>query len=243
MMIKNIKTFFGLFIMASLILSASIVWQPVYFLLFILAAVFLIIIFWKTEESLIALIFYLPFQIALNVSNTIDLASSRLFIITLFIVWLLKSLAKKKLVIPCQLTTCFILVFLGLATLSACFSIDQDKSAVRLLFFLSIVPLYFVAANYLNLTVKITKAIYVLLFSAALAAIVGIVQFLSQFVFGIDVVMDFWSKNTWLICSMDNLLARLLFPIPAGWSMWEVKLFLELFLFSRIRICLLFIWD
>ncbi|MDP3057547.1 MAG: O-antigen ligase family protein [bacterium] len=192
----NKKVCLGIFfITASLALSGLIVWQPVYFLLFLAAILFLVIVFWKTEESLLALVFYLPFQVALNVTESIDLASSRIFIILLFIVWLVKSLAKKKLVIPYRTTTWLLLVFLGLIALSAYFSIDQEKSAIRSLFFFSIIPLYFIAAGYFNSTAKITKVIYVLLFSAAIAAIAGIVQFLSQFIFGIDAIMDFWSKN------------------------------------------------
>ncbi len=187
--------FYFMFFFVCLLSAGLIVWQPVYFLLFLAVILFFIIIFWKTEESLIALIFYLPFQIALNVSDNIDLASSRLIVVVLFFVWLIKSLAKKNLVIPNKLTTWFLMIFLGLAALSAYFSIDQEKSAIRLLFFLSIFPLYFISAAYLNSIIKITKVIYILLFSAAIAASVGIIQFLSQFIFGIDAMMDFWSKN------------------------------------------------
>ncbi|MBU4141307.1 O-antigen ligase family protein [Patescibacteria group bacterium] len=190
------NAYFGLFfILASLALAALIAWQAVYFLFFLAAVLFLAIVFWKTEESLIALVFYLPFQIALNVTESIDMASSRIFVIVLFLAWLIKSLAKKKLIIPYGMTTWLLAIFLGLAALSAYFSIDQGKSAIRLLFFFSIIPLYFISAAYLNSTIKITKVIYVLLFSSSIAAIAGIVQFLSQFIFGIDAIMDFWSKN------------------------------------------------
>lgn len=191
---KNARLSFFL-ILAGLAPAGLIARQPVYFLLFLAVILFLAIIFWKTEESLMALIFYLPFQIALNAAESIDLASSRIFIIVLFLVWLIKSLAKKKLVVAYGMATWLLAVFLGLAALSAYFSIDQEKSAIRLLFFVSIFPLYFVAAAYLNSIIKITKAIYFLLFSAAIAGIVGIVQFFSQFVFGIDAIMYFWSKN------------------------------------------------
>lgn len=183
------------FLLINLLLAILIVWSPVYFFAIIAGLMLLAILVWKTEESLIALVFYLPFQIALNISESIDLASSRLLIVVLFLVWLIKSLAKKRLIIPNRPVTWLLALFLGMTMLSAYFSINQEKSAVRSLFFLSIVPLYFITAAYLNSIIKITLVIYILLFSAATAGIIGVVQFLSQFVFGIDAIMDFWSKN------------------------------------------------
>jgi len=187
--------YLSVFLFIGFLLSVSIVWFPFYFLFFLASVLFLAIIFWKTEESLIGLIFYLPFQIALNASESVDLASSRIFIIILFLVWLVKALAQKKLNIPDKPAAWLLAIFLGLAALSVYFSIDQERSVIRLLFYLSIFPLYFVAAAYLNSTAKIIKTVYLLLFSAVLTSLIGLIQFLSQFVFGIDAIMNFWSKN------------------------------------------------
>lgn len=175
--------------------AITIVWYPLFFFIFLSGAVLLVVLFFKTEESLMALVFYLPFQIALNITKSVDLASSRFFISALFLVWIIKSLAKKSLDIPNKPITRLILVFLFLASLSAIFSIDQERSFVRLLYFFSIIPIYFIVADYLNSAIKILKIAYILLFSAAIAALAGIAQFLSQFIFGIDAIMDFWSKN------------------------------------------------
>lgn len=192
----NKKAFLGLFFIAvGIAMAILIVWQPAYFLVILAAVLFLIVVFWKTEEALILLVFYLPFQIALNISSSIDLASSRLFVVILFLAWFIKSLAKKKLGIPYGLTAWFLGIFLGLILLSVYFSIDQEKSIVRSLFFLSLFPLYFVASDYLRSTGKILRALYTLLISAGIAALAGIGQFLSQFVLGIDAIMDFWAKN------------------------------------------------
>lgn len=192
----NGRSYVGLFFIISCIVSAVfIVWQPIYFLLLLAGILFLTAVFWQTEESLIILIFYLPFQIALNVSSNVDLASGRLFILVLFLAWFAKSLAKKNIAVPYTPVTWLLVIFLALAVLSAYFSIDQERSAVRLLFFLGIFPLYFITAALLNSTKKTVKAVYALLISAGIAGAAGIVQFLSQFFLGIDAIMDFWAKN------------------------------------------------
>lgn len=178
-----------------LVFAWFIVWQASYFVFFLAAALFIIAIFWKTEKVFFALLVYLPFQIALNPAENIDLASSRILIIALFFAWIIKSLAKKKLIVPYVAITWLLVFFLGLAVFSAYFSINQEKSAIRILFYLSIFPFYFIAADLLDSIIKISKAVYALLFSAAIAAVVGIIQFAGQFVFGIEALIDFWSKN------------------------------------------------
>lgn len=191
-----VKSFWRIFYVLSCFLTAAfIVWQPVYFLFFLFAVLFSVIIFWKTEESLMALVLYFPFQIALNLSGDIDLASSRIFIIILFLAWIIKSLAQKNLKIPYSPVSGLIAVFLGLAALSAVFSISPERALIRLLFFLNIIPVYFIFAAYFNSILKIKKLIYVLLFSAGIISLIGIIQFLAQFIFGIDAVINFLSHN------------------------------------------------
>jgi len=182
-------------LVAGLLLADLIVWSPVYSFFVIAGLSLLIALVWKTRESLIALVFYLPFQIALNVSSGIDLASSRILIASFFIVWIFKSLARKKVEISHSATTSLVLIFTGLAAVSAGFSIDTDRSFLRLLYFLSIVPLYFVSAYYINSPVFIKKVFGVIAASGAVAAFLGIIQFLGQFIFGINPVMDFMAKN------------------------------------------------
>lgn len=183
------------FLLINLLLAFLIVSEPVYFSFAVAALLLGVILFWKTRESLIALIFYLPFQIALNAASDIDLASSRIIIIALFAVWIVKALAKKNLDIPRNAISSFIFIFLGLAALSAGFSIDPHRSFIRLLYFFSIIPLYFISAAYLNSLSAIKKVFGALAASAALAALLGIAQFFGQFAWGINAVMDFMAKK------------------------------------------------
>lgn len=192
----NHKIIYSLCFMAfNLLAAVLIVWQPLYFFYAILAALVVLFILWKTEVCLLVLIFYLPFQIALNVSQNIDLASSRALIGGFFAIWLAKSLAAKKVNIVFGAITALVLAFMVLAALSAVFSIEPDRSYIRLLYFLSIIPLYFVAADYLNSAAAIRKVFLIIAASGFIAAFLGIIQFAGQFVFGIDPVVDFMAKN------------------------------------------------
>ncbi|MBU3965095.1 O-antigen ligase family protein [Patescibacteria group bacterium] len=234
-----------------------IAWQGLYFAYSLLSFVVLLLMAWKTKQALLALIFYLPLQFALNVSENIDLSLIRVLIVALFLIWLAKSLAQKKLFIPNKLQTWLILVFGALSLLSVFFSIDESRSAIRALFFLSILPLYFVAADYLKPAASLGKVAVVILFSAAVVALIGIIQFSAQFVFGINEVINFWSKNiapifyghsfgalvlsypSWLvnISGQTYLRAISLFPDPHIFAFYlglVAPLSLSLFLFSGL---------
>lgn len=234
-----------------------IVWRPEYFFIISFAALVLMVLAWKTEESLIALIFYLPFQFALNVTSSIDLASGRVLIVLIFLVWIIKALAAKKVSIPYSITTILISAFLGLAFASVVFSTSQDRSSVRFLYFLSIMPLYFVSAYYLNSARIIRKAIIAFLISATLVSLIGIAEFFAQFFLGIDPILKILSQNiapvfygqsfaatvlanpSWLvnIGGATVLRAISLFPDPHMFAFYlglVIPLALSLFLFSGV---------
>jgi putative inorganic carbon (HCO3(-)) transporter len=60
----------------------------------------------------------------------------------------------------------------------------------------SIFPLYFVASSAIDSPEKMKKIIKALVLSAATVSTLGIVQFFSQFIFGIDKLQNFWAKLT-----------------------------------------------
>lgn len=190
------KNFYWLLaVFLNLAAAFFIVYYPAYFFAAFFSFLLLAVLARKTEESFFALIFYLPFQLALNVSSGIDLASGRLLIVLIFLIWLLKSLAAKKQDIPHKITTWLIFIFLGLVFFSFVFSINQGRSLIRVLYFLSIMPIYFIASYYLNSIRSIKKAVFALLSSAVLVSLIGLAQFLAQFYVGIDPVIKFLSQN------------------------------------------------
>ena len=185
--------------------------------LFLLGSVlFLIISFKYFDQILFLLILYIPFQVALNITSGIDLASGRVLILYLFAVWAVKSLAEKRFVIRFNLQTLLIGVFLILALFSMLQAWDMERAFRKILVFLSIFPLYFiitslsipshsaiaqgrllckeglgVVVNKNNYIHKILSALFV---SGFILSLVGIVQFALQFMVGIDPIISFWSK-------------------------------------------------
>ncbi|MCK5460083.1 O-antigen ligase family protein [Candidatus Parcubacteria bacterium] len=173
-------------------------------ILFLLVSIlFTIISFKYFKQVLIILIFYLPFQIALNITSGIDLASGRAFILYLFIVWIIKSLAEKRFIIKFNLQAILILAFLFIAIFSMTQAWDSERAIRKILVFLSVFPLYFIITSVetrqcLVSTVAnkkyISKILSTLILSGFILSLIGVIQFALQFLIGIDPIIIFWSK-------------------------------------------------
>ncbi|PIP26411.1 MAG: hypothetical protein CO140_02185 [Candidatus Moranbacteria bacterium CG_4_9_14_3_um_filter_40_7] len=147
----------------------------------------------EISKLLFFLAFYLPFQIALNPGEGFDLASVRVIIIILFFLWAARGLKEKKLIFSYNKQTLLVISFLFLSLFSTFFASNSEWSARKILFFFSVFPLYFVAANVLDSQDKIIKIIKYLVLGGSLAAFLGIIQFFAQFIFGLKAVYGFWA--------------------------------------------------
>jgi O-antigen ligase len=158
---------------------------------------------------------YLPFQLALNASEGFDLASGRVFVLLLGILWLFKSLAQKKLFIPNKIQTLLLLSFLFLSAFSLVFAQNTNWAYRKLLFLLSFIPIYFIVASIchserseaesrnlirsldslpLTRDDRDVKIIKFLVCGAGLVSLVGLFQFALQFFIGIDETLSLWQK-------------------------------------------------
>lgn len=137
---------------------------------------------------------YLPFQLALNASEGFDLASGRVFILALGILWFIKSLAQKKLFLPNKIQTLFLFSFLFLSAFSFIFAQNTDWAYRKLLFLLSCIPLYFIVADFALNKERAEKIIRFLVYGAGLISLIGIFQFVLQFFIGIDETLTIWQK-------------------------------------------------
>ena len=195
--------------------------------LFLLSSILFIVVSFKYfNQVLFLLILYIPFQVALNISAGIDLASGRVLILYLFAVWVMRSLAEKRFVIRLNLQTLLISLFLFVAVFSMLQAWDTERAFRKILVFLSIFPLYFmitsipfrsaIAQGRLlckvgtrhclvstiakrsevveNKNHYIYKILNALIFSGVILSLIGIIQFILQFIIGIDPVMEFWSR-------------------------------------------------
>ena len=147
------------------------------------------------EKLLLLLFLYLPFQLAINPAPGIDLASMRLFVLIIFFFWLLRGLIKKKLLIPFSATTALLLSFLFINAFSLFFAENVMWGLRKLLFFLSIFPLYFIISDLLRQNKHLfLKLINFTLIGGFISALIGIIQFGAQFVWGITPTYIFWTK-------------------------------------------------
>lgn len=140
------------------------------------------------------IILLLPLQFALNVSENIDLVTTRILIPILFLAWLLKSLARKKLWIPSKAEMWLVVSFLFLSALSLFLGRDASAGFRKLLYFFTIIPVFFVAAEMLREKIWQRSAIVAIIFSGAIAAAVGLFQFLSSFFMGVDKSVKIWES-------------------------------------------------
>lgn len=138
---------------------------------------------------------YLPVQIALSPTAGIDLATARVIVPLLALGWLFVGLKKKKIVFPFGLQTLFLLSFLFFCVFSIFFAQNTDWSLRKLLFILSLLPVYFILPAFFNNEKKIRQAVTWLIYGGVLLALIGIVQFFAQFVSGSATVSLFWSTH------------------------------------------------
>ncbi len=163
--------------------------------LFIIASIlFTIISFKYFNQVLIILILYLPFQVALNIAPGIDLASGRVLILYLFIIWIIKSLAEKRFIIRLNLQTILICAFLFISIFSITQAWDNERAIRKILVFLSVFPLYFIITSLKNNKEYIYKILNALIISGFILSLIGVIQFALQFLIGIDPIIIFWSK-------------------------------------------------
>jgi len=158
---------------------------------------------------LLLLIAYLPFQIALNpgvlleelfgvsLGLGIDLASIRVFIVLLFIVWLLaKNVIGQISVYRSRfknLQSISLFIFLILAGFSLFGAENVFWGIRKIIFLISIFPLYFLVVALTNNWLKVKKIILILIKGSGLIALVGFFQFFAPFVFSLGGVYRFWA--------------------------------------------------
>ena len=137
--------------------------------------------------------FILPFQWALSPSDSVDLALVRILALGIAAVWLVFGLARRNITIPFRLVTFLWLSFLFLVTLSIVVAGNPSWGIRKILFLFSFAPLYFVCAYVLKKTPGAPKKVlWWLVIGSGITAVVAILQFFSQFIFGLDPVLTLW---------------------------------------------------
>lgn len=148
-----------------------------------------------TKYLFLGILILLPLQFALNAGDGVDLVTTRVLVPAVFLFWLLSGLARKKIWVANRAETWLVLSFLFLSIFSLWAGLDPGRGARKILYLFSIFPIYFVVADLARdekFRIKIVKAIWI---SGALAAAVGIGQFLLPFLVGLDATLTIWRKT------------------------------------------------
>jgi len=103
-----------------------------------------------------------------------------------------------------------LILFLFLSGLSLIGAENIFWGIRKIIFFLSIFPIYFLSIALINNWQKIKKTALILVISSSFLAFIGLLQFLSQFVFGLEKTYSFWAINILPIFSGFNLGAMIL---------------------------------
>jgi O-antigen ligase len=140
------------------------------------------------------LTFLLPFQFALNIGDNFDLVITRVLVPVIFLLWLVRNLARKKLWIPNKAEMWSVVTFLFLSVCSLFFGRDAGNGFRKLLYFFTIVPVFFVAADIFQAQKWRKRALAAVILSGTLAAIVGLFQFFFSFIIGIEKSVKIWEN-------------------------------------------------
>jgi O-antigen ligase len=143
------------------------------------------------EYLFLGLILILPLQFALNLGDNADLAITRILIPVIFLLWLGRGLAKKKVWISNRAEAWLVAAFLFFLILSVLLGEDSGRGLRKLVYFLSILPLFWVAADIFREEKFKIKVLKITIISGTLAAILGIVQFALQFIIGLDTELKY----------------------------------------------------
>lgn len=138
----------------------------------------------------------LPFTFALNPTPGIDLSLSRVLAPVIFLVWLFQSLKDRSVLIDRRPRFWLFTVFLFLACISIFWAIDETRALKKILFLFPFFSLYFPvydATRDLRLRTRMCKALFAGTF---LAAVLGLFQFLLQFILGLQSALLLLAKTT-----------------------------------------------
>ena len=147
------------------------------------------------EKALLIFIFFLPFQFALHPAENIDLALVRVLALIIFFLWIIRSLLKRRLVLPRPPILFFFTAFLLWASLSFLWAENTAWALRKIAFLLSFFPLFLVFFAVLQKPSFRKKILQGLAAIASLAAFLALVQFFSQFIFGVSKVFAFWVSD------------------------------------------------
>lgn len=183
-----------LFLAALIIGIIGIVFSWPVFLLIILTILAIVLAWLYLPLILVFLPAALPYLPALNPTADIDLASGRLIIVLLAAIGYIYIVYTRKSWFNLSTPTILILFLLAWALFSGFMAEDMGRFIRKYLVFLTIFPIYFLLLAYLRQSRQWDKLFTYWSWSALLVSLIGLSQFLFQFVGGKEIFFAYWGK-------------------------------------------------
>lgn len=191
---NSLKTgYWWLIFLGAVVLGLGIFWLPQMILGLLFLGLLALFFYRWSEIALYFLVAYLPFQVALNLAPDIDLLSGRVLILLLATVWLVKLFKNKNLPDFKNQTSLALILFFTVALISLLNASQPLWGGRKLLLFFSVFPLFFLVANLIDSERKIKRLIWVMVTGATFSALMALAQFLAQFIWGSQKIIDFWA--------------------------------------------------
>ncbi|MBP9751796.1 MAG: O-antigen ligase family protein [Candidatus Moranbacteria bacterium] len=142
-------------------------------------------------------LFTLPFQFALNLTPGIDLHTSRVFSILIFLSWLASGLARRKIIVPSSRTAILLVSFIFVSACSFLWAEQEGVAIRRATFPISFLPIFFVFFAIIEEKKERSSDLLLRPFflGAGLAGIIGIIQTILPFFLGAGPVFHFWVSS------------------------------------------------
>ena len=171
------------------------------------------------QKLIFFLAFFIPFSFALSPKPTIDLNILKIAIPLLFITWFLECLANKKIVLDQRPRFFFLSTFLLLILTAFLKSEEKTIALRRLLFFLSLLPLYFPLYQAQKNKLFVSRLLSFLFFGAVLESIIALLIFTTQFFLPLNSLLTFLQEK-WAPIFLGHSLANLV----SQYSSWLVNI-------------------
>lgn len=180
------------------------------------------------------LYFFIPFQFALNPADNFDVAIIRVIIILITLSYFVYALWVGNFFIPRGWIVSFLLAFLMWTIFSLFYTPILPWTTRKVIFLLSFAPIIIVlTALFKNFSSAKIKIIQATVLGAMIISLIGIGQFVLQFVFPLNTILAIWSyitpfflggtfstsviaHNSWLVHvgTLDLMRAIAFFPDP-----------------------------
>ncbi|MEK9151203.1 MAG: O-antigen ligase family protein [Patescibacteria group bacterium] len=141
------------------------------------------------------LVLLLPFQFALYPAEGVDLALARVWAIAIILLWGTKHLSEKRLAMPRPPLFFFFTAFLLWTSVSFLWAENTQWALRKIAFLLPSLLLFLVFFSVCREAHSRDRILRAFSVGAFLAALVAIAQFSLQFVFGIEKVFAFWTRE------------------------------------------------